>query len=158
MIITAEQNYKELDRWLADKKKVLFVCDSSIRYLDKFNKKLKEIINSNGDTKPVLLFYQDNYSTPKARKPNYKDTESYMVEDLFNSDSYTSVTNKIHVKSYKELRNMTWNDVISSNKRPKGTTEAIKYYIQENYASFGKELLQNFKPVLDKLLDVFNLI
>lgn len=43
MIITADQNYKELDNWLADKKKVLLVCDLSIQFLDKFNKKLEEI-------------------------------------------------------------------------------------------------------------------
>ena len=50
MIITAEQNYKELDRWLADKKKVLLVCDLSIQFLDKFNKKLEEI------TTPMIRF------------------------------------------------------------------------------------------------------
>ncbi len=43
MIITADQNYKELDKWLADKKKVLLVCDLSIQFLDKFNKKLEAI-------------------------------------------------------------------------------------------------------------------
>ncbi len=118
---------------------------------------LKESMNSNNDTKPVLLFYQDDYSTYKTRKPNDKDTESYMAEDLFDRDSYINVTNKIHVRSHKELRNMTWNDIITSNKRPKGATDAIKYYIQENYASFEKEWLQNFKPVLDKLLEVFDL-
>jgi ABC-type multidrug transport system ATPase subunit len=118
---------------------------------------LKESMNSNNDTKPVLLFYQDDYSTYKTRKPNDKDTESYMAEDLFDRDSYINVTNKIHVRSHKELRNITWNDIITSNKRPKGTTDAIKYYIQDNYASFEKEWLQNFKPVLDKLLDVFDL-
>ena len=46
MIITADQNYKELDNWLADKKKVLLVCDLSIQFLDKFNKKLEEIPTS----------------------------------------------------------------------------------------------------------------
>ncbi len=50
MIITTEQNYKELDRWLADKKKVLLVCDLSIQFLDKFNKKLDEI------TTPMIRF------------------------------------------------------------------------------------------------------
>ena len=118
---------------------------------------LKESMSFNNDTKPVLLFYQDDYSTYKTRKPNDKDTESYMAEDLFDRDSYINVTNKIHVRSHKELRNMTWNDIITSNKRPKGATDAIKYYIQDNYASFEKEWLQNFKPVLDKLLDVFDL-
>lgn len=118
---------------------------------------LKESMSFNNDTNPVLLFYQDDYSTYKTRKPNDKDTESYMAEDLFDRDSYINVTNKIHVRSHKELRNMTWNDIITSNKRPKGATDAIKYYIQDNYASFEKEWLQNFKPVLDKLLDVFDL-
>ena len=119
--------------------------------------KLKESMISNNDTKPALLFYQNDYSTLKTRKPIDKDTESYIAEDLFDSNSYINVTNKIHVNSHKELRNMTWNDIITSNKRPKGTTDAIKYYIQDNYASFGKKWLQNFKPVLDKLLDIFDL-
>ncbi len=44
MIITAENNYKGLDEWLEDKKKVLLVCDSSIRFLDSFNEKLETII------------------------------------------------------------------------------------------------------------------
>ena len=43
MIITAENNYKGLDKWLEGKNKVLFVCDSSIQFLDNFNKKLNTI-------------------------------------------------------------------------------------------------------------------
>lgn len=43
MIITAEQDYKALDAWLSDKKKVLLVCDSSIVFLEKFNRKLDKI-------------------------------------------------------------------------------------------------------------------
>ncbi len=50
MIITAENNYRELDNWLADKEKVLLVCDMSIQFLDKFNKKLEEI------TVPMIRF------------------------------------------------------------------------------------------------------
>ena len=118
---------------------------------------LKASITQKGDTKPIVLFYQDDYSVVKLRKPNDKDAESYMVEDLFDSDSYHAVTDKIHVRSHKDLRNITWNDVITSNKRPKGTPDAIKYYIQDNYTTFEKEWLQNFKPVLDKLLEVFSL-
>ena len=119
---------------------------------------LRKSMTSYNDVKTVLLFYQDNYSTHKTREPNDKDTESYMVEDLFDISAYTQVSNKIHaINSHKEFRNMTWSDVIKSNKRIKGTHEVIKYYIQENYSSFGKEWLQNFKPVLDKLLNVFNL-
>ena len=36
MIITSENNFKALDEWLADRKKVLLVCDSSIRFMDRF--------------------------------------------------------------------------------------------------------------------------
>lgn len=118
---------------------------------------LKVSITQKGDTKPIVLFYQDDYSVEKLRKPKDKDDESYMVEDLFDSDSYHAVTDKIHVRSHKDLRNITWNDVITSNKRPKGTPDAIKCYIQDNYTTFEKEWLQNFKPVLDKLLEVFSL-
>ena len=50
MIITADNNYRELDNWLADKEKVLLVCDMSIQFLDKFNKKLEEI------TVPMIRF------------------------------------------------------------------------------------------------------
>lgn len=99
---------------------------------------LKASITQKGDTKPIVLFYQDDYSVVKLRKPNDKDAESYMVEDLFDSDSYHAVTDKIHVRSHKDLRNITWNDVITSNKRPKGTPDAIKYYIQDNYTTFEK--------------------
>ena len=119
--------------------------------------KVKESMGKKGDTRPKILFYQDDYSSEKTRKPIDKDSESYLVEDLFDSNSYLAVTNKVNVRNHKEFRNITWNDVITSNKRPKSTPEAIKCYIEDNYSSFEKELLQNFKPILNKLLDVFDL-
>ena len=119
--------------------------------------KVKESMGKKGDTKPKILFYQDDYSSEKTRKPIDKDSESYLVEDLFDSNSYLVVTNKVNVRNHKELRNITWNDVIKSNKRPKSTPEAIKCYIEDNYDSFEKEWLQKFKPILNKLLDVFDL-
>ncbi|MBQ7707470.1 MAG: phosphonoacetaldehyde reductase [Lachnospiraceae bacterium] len=50
MIITAEENYKGLDEWLEGKHKVLLVCDSSIQFLEGFNKKLDTI------KKPMVYF------------------------------------------------------------------------------------------------------
>ena len=50
MIITADNNYIALDNWLANKREVLLVCDSSIQFLEKFNKKLEEI------TVPMVRF------------------------------------------------------------------------------------------------------
>lgn len=43
MIITAEKNYAGLDGWLAERKKVLLVCDDSIRFLENFARKLSEV-------------------------------------------------------------------------------------------------------------------
>lgn len=43
MIITSENNYRELDQWLAGKEKVLLVCDDSIRFMESFNRKLKKL-------------------------------------------------------------------------------------------------------------------
>ncbi len=44
-IITARDNYGELDEWLQKNgcKKLLMVCDDSIFYMDSFNKHLKEV-------------------------------------------------------------------------------------------------------------------
>lgn len=50
MIITAENNYAGLDKWLEDKKKVFLVCDESLKFLTDFNKKLSEI------TTPIVRF------------------------------------------------------------------------------------------------------
>lgn len=43
MIITSENNYKGLDEWLQDKKKVLLVCGKSADSLEGLGKKLKEV-------------------------------------------------------------------------------------------------------------------
>lgn len=45
----------------------------------------------------------------------------------------------------------------AGSKRPKTIPEAIKVYIEENYLSFGKEWIEGFRPVLDKLIQLFNL-
>ncbi len=42
-IITTEQNYRALEMWMADRHKILLVCDPSIRFLERFNGKLEEV-------------------------------------------------------------------------------------------------------------------
>lgn len=58
MIITDGNNYEGLDKWLAGKKKVFLVCDASIHFLEKFNRKL------DGIKVPVIRFsgFQPNPS------------------------------------------------------------------------------------------------
>ena len=56
MIITADNNYRDLDTWIKGKKKVLLVCGSSIRYLNGIHEKLNNI------SVPIVRFsdYQSN--------------------------------------------------------------------------------------------------
>lgn len=91
----------------------------------------------------------------RSQRPKEKDPNSYILEDLFDSESYKPIMDKIHVVSHKEIRNVKWE--VKGSKRPKTIPEAIKVYIEENYLSFGKEWIEGFRPVLDKLIQLFNL-
>ena len=75
MIITAENNYRELDNWLADKEKVLLVCDMSIQFLDKFFEFLNKdanggrqyVVNRTGvsiNQKRMISNFEKYVSTP----------------------------------------------------------------------------------------------
>lgn len=75
---------------------------------------------------------------------NWSNGKSMFVKD---AASYASKVNPVHMmNTHKQFRN---------NKQ--ATSDAIKEYIKIAYPNFEKEWLQNFKPVLNKLLDVFNL-
>lgn len=106
---------------------------------------LRESISVNHDTKTKCIFYQTNYDYDWLDKP--QNINSYMAEDLFDSNSYASVVEALHIiHTHKEFRNRT-----------QATSDAIKEHIKSSYSSFEKEWLQNFKPVLNKLLDIFDL-
>lgn len=49
-VITSEQNYKGLDEWLEGKKKILVVCDDSIRFLPDIRGKLDKV------SVPIIYF------------------------------------------------------------------------------------------------------
>lgn len=117
--------------------------------------KLMQQVSANSDNVTTSLFYQDNYGVVRLQKPKEKDPNSYILEDLFDSESYKPIMDKIHVVSHKEIRNVKWE--VNGSKRPKTIPEAIKVYIEENYLSFGKEWIEGFRPVLDKLIQLFNL-
>ena len=106
---------------------------------------LRGSISVNHDTKTKCIFYQTNYDYDWLDKP--QSINSYMAEDLFDSNSYASVVEALHIiHTHKEFRNRT-----------QATSDAIKEHIKSSYSSFEKEWLQNFKPVLNKLLDIFDL-
>lgn len=121
-------------------------------------KKIKPLSDRND--KIVPMFYQDSY-LPVANYPTseadvikanggnkIKDVNSYMVEDLFSEDSYASkIAPVIKARTHKDFRNLTMGK--------KGTAGAIKDHIEKEYNNFKKEWFEGFKPVLDKLLEVF---
>ena len=147
--------YKEtLVPVLAKMNKIAFIFDYDKQGFEG-KEKVDQEVTSMGDTKTTTLFYQIDYANTLIRKPTEKDPDSYMIEDLFHESTYSLVLNKIHVHSHKEIRNITWNDVV--NKRVNKTTDAIKTYIEEKYLSFGKADLQAFKPILNQLLIIFGL-
>lgn len=147
--------YKEtLEPVLAKMNKIAFIFDYDKQGFEG-KEKVDQEVTSRADTKTTTLFYQENYTSAVLRKPTEKDPDSYMAEDLFHESTYSLVVNKIHVTSHKEIRNITWADVV--NKRVNKTTDAIKTYIEENYSNFDKAVLQAFKPILNQLLIIFGL-
>lgn len=147
--------YKEtLEPVLAKMNKIAFIFDYDKQGFEG-KEKVDQEVSSRADTKTTTLFYQENYTNAVLRKPTEKDPDSYMAEDLFHESTYSLVLNKIHVNSHKEIRNITWADVV--NKRVNTTKDAIKTYIEENYSSFDKAVLQAFKPILNQLLIIFEL-
>lgn len=116
---------------------------------------------SDGNSKILPMFYQDDYesasyptSTEGVKRDNGKESikseNSYMVEDLFAPKAYEDIVIPvINSRSHKEFRSLTIGK--------KGTAGAIKKHIEDEYNNFMDEWFNGFKPVLDKLLEVFNL-
>ena len=86
-----------------------------------------------------------------------------MLEDLFPEESYKTIIDTIHeCKTHKDFRNIRLKfedkDENKKNKNKNQTlADRIKHHIQNNYNDFKKEWFKGFKPVLDKLLEVFDL-
>ena len=56
-LLTAEDNYKDLDEWLLNKKKVLFVCDDSFKYIPDIKEKIDSV-------KKALVTFSDFQPNP----------------------------------------------------------------------------------------------
>ena len=122
-------------------------------------KKIKAIHDVN--PKIIPIFYQDSYSSNSyptsdddVKKVNgsecIKSENSFMVEDLFSESSYASLISQvISARRHKDFRKLPFGK--------KGTAGAIKDYIEKQYNSFNDTWYDGFKPVLDNLLNVFNL-
>lgn len=126
--------------------KIVFLFDYDKGGLDGW-KCIKPIADI--EPKVVPIFYQQDYNVSlDTTCKDIASKDSYMVEDVFDSAAYSSVVAYYHgMNNHKDYR---CND--------KGrATEAIKQYIENNYATFDDAYYANFQPVLDKLLELFNL-
>lgn len=106
-------------------------------------------IKAKGDAKLSAIFYQHDYSLTLNTSNSPQKSETIMVEDLFAPKSYKKKIDEFrleHKTTHKEFRTFTTN--ISS---------AIKSHIEGNYNTFDDDDYDGFKPVLDKLIDIFNL-
>lgn len=107
-------------------------------------KKIKELNNP----KVTSVFYQTNYSSKLTDKPT-AGADTIMVEDLFDPEAYKTKVESVQLdkkKTHKDFR--CFNENIAS---------AIKTYVENNYGKFKDEWYKDFKQVLDKLLDIYNL-
>lgn len=86
------------------------------------------------------IYYSNDYTV---------DPSVFYVEDYFTSDFYPNSKTKVDGVSmpltYRMLKEM------------KGISGAIKKEIENNYSNKGKEKYEAFKPLLDKLLEIFEL-
>ncbi|WP_302028234.1 ATP-dependent endonuclease [Bacteroides caecimuris] len=106
-------------------------------------------INAIASNKIIPIFYQNNYNNDyNTERKNISNNDTYMVEDLFSPESYKEKVEYIHQKNtHKDFR---------CNEQGK-TTDAIKQHIESHYLQFNDEWFEGFKPVLNKLITVFNL-
>ncbi|MGN0213847.1 MAG: ATP-dependent nuclease [Muribaculaceae bacterium] len=106
-------------------------------------------IKAKREVKLEALFYQHNYNVNVDTGNTPSKSNYILIEDFFAPESYKSTIDEIHLElktTHKDFRTFTTN--ISSS---------IKTYIEGHYNSFNDDCYDRFKPILDKLIDVFNL-
>lgn len=143
-----EAKYDELIRDIIDElDKVVFLFDYDSGGLAGWNK-VTNITTTDPSLAPkiVPLFYQQHYGTPyPSSVKSIDDTNSFMVEDLFNENDYRSeITQVTKSTTHKEFRCIK-----------KSTANKIKEYIEKHYSSFTD--YSRFEPILQKLMDIFDL-
>lgn len=155
----SEAKYEELIEHIVDDlDKVVFIFDYDQGGIDGWIK-IEGITKKKASlsTKLISLFYQQNYTTPilptKGTKPKSSDT--CQVEDFFNPNDYIKCVEKLfYINDSGTVRNRSSHKDFREYDGGQ-MTKAIKEYIKKNYSTFTD--YSGFIPVLDKLLEVFNL-
>ena len=125
-------------------------------------KKIKAIYDKN--PKVIPMFYQDSYpstnyptadddvSMANGGSKTIKPQNTYMVEDLFSESSYSEVIDPvIRARTHKDFR-------ICAYSKNSAIKDQIKSHIENKYTTFDDAYYDGFKPILDELLNVFNLL
>jgi len=125
--------------------KVVFLFD----YDDKGYEGWKMITGLKKD-KVSSIFYQhnDGKELKPTTKPSNKDY--ILVEDLFSPEAYKRIIDRHHLsglRTHKDFRLFT--DKISSE---------IKTYLETHYLSFDDDFYSGFQPIMDRVLEIFNLL
>lgn len=124
---------------------VVFLFDYDTGGMEGWNK-VKPIVDS--EPKVVSLFYQHDYTiTLDVSKTSIDQQNSILVEDLFDEAAYASlfINPSIMSATYKYFR--CRREILTR----------IKNYIQNNYATFNDIFYDKYQPLLDKLMEVFDL-
>lgn len=106
-------------------------------------------IKARREDKLEALFYQQNYSNTLETSNPPSKVNYILVEDFFAAKSYKTKVEEVHLerkKTHKDFR--IWTANLSST---------IKTYIEGNYSNFADDDYDDFKSILDKLIDIFNL-
>ena len=106
-------------------------------------------ISKKREPKLEALFYQENYNINIDTGNEPEDSNSILVEDFFAPKSYKNKIDEVHFE-----RKTTHKDFRTFKKNMSST---IKTYIEKNYNNFAEDDYDGFKPILDKLIDIFRL-
>ncbi len=121
--------------------KVLYIFDYDQAGVDGWKK-----IENNKATYSTLdnIFYQEDYTTAYDSSIKIPQIPFY-VEDFFHEDSYSSIVGNLPAKmnKYKEFKSRS------------NLHTSIKNHIEKNHNDFDKKYYVGFKPLLDKMLEIF---
>lgn len=103
---------------------------------------MKEVKNRNSE-KILGLYYSDDYVNGGCQKFYLED---YFPADCFSHELYSTVQQITGFKKFRDIKEVG-----------RGLPKAVKTMINKSYMKFGDEKFYGFKPLLDKLLNVFDL-
>ena len=125
--------------------KILFIFDYDAGQGNNANgqkgHKVIENVKDQYDGHLDCLYYSNDYTEAPS---------TFYIEDYFVSDFFPNAKTRIEGLSvpptYRELKSIN------------GVSKKIKDEIEQNYSNYDKDKYESFRPLLDKLMEVFNLV